>query len=262
MRYYCVSDVHGYYDCLIDALDKAGFYTDDKPHKLVVCGDLLDRGSQANKVIEFMLQLQSEDKLIYISGNHEDLLLECMYDICIGNLLYVVGRHSHHMHNGTFDTLLQISNMTIYEALESPDELISRVRSSDYYKNLLPLCLDYYETPGYILTHGWIPCISIDNIRGKVYEYNEQWREADSDSWNMARWLNGMDMACNYHIVEQGKTIICGHWNASYGHDVFEKKCTQWGPDADHSAYFADGIIALDASTAVSGMVNCVVIED
>ena len=47
MRYYVVADVHGFYLELQAALTEKGFYEDKEPHKLVVCGDLLDRGDEA-----------------------------------------------------------------------------------------------------------------------------------------------------------------------------------------------------------------------
>ena len=37
---------------------------------------------------------------------------------------------------------------------------------------------------------------------------------------------------------------------------------TAFGPDADFSPFYGQGVIALDACTAVSGFVNCIVIED
>ena len=33
-------------------------------------------------------------------------------------------------------------------------------------------------------------------------------------------------------------------------------------PDEDFSPFYSEGIIAIDACTAVSGRVNCIVIED
>ena len=63
-------------------------------------------------------------------------------------------------------------------------------------------------------------------------------------------------------VTEAGKTIVCGHWHTSYGHSKFEGKGTEFGKDADFSPYIAPGIIALDACTARSGIVNYIVIED
>ena len=66
MKYYVVSDIHGYYTCLEQALKEAGFFDEKEPHKLIVCGDLLDRGSEANRLIDFMLDLMDKDRLIVI----------------------------------------------------------------------------------------------------------------------------------------------------------------------------------------------------
>ena len=50
MRYYVVSDVHSFYDELISALTEKGFFEDNEPHKLIVCVDLFDRGSQSKQL--------------------------------------------------------------------------------------------------------------------------------------------------------------------------------------------------------------------
>ena len=76
MRYYVVADVHGFYSELQAALTEKGFYEDKEPHKLVVSGDLLDRGGEALKVQEFILELLKKGKVILIRGNHEDLFLD------------------------------------------------------------------------------------------------------------------------------------------------------------------------------------------
>ena len=63
-------------------------------------------------------------------------------------------------------------------------------------------------------------------------------------------------------VKEEGKTIVCGHYRASYGHTVIEGKTTAKGYPLDNTPFYGDGIIALDANTATSGFVNCIVIED
>lgn len=77
--------------------------------------------------------------------------------------------------------------------------------------------------------------------------------------WEAARWYNGMDAA---RSVTVDKTVVCGHRTASYGHCMYERKGSEFGEDADFSPYYADDIIAIDACTAVSGKMNCIVIED
>ena len=44
MRYFITADVHGFYTEFHKALDEAGYFTDPEPHKLIILGDLFDRG--------------------------------------------------------------------------------------------------------------------------------------------------------------------------------------------------------------------------
>lgn len=81
MKYYVISDIHGFYSQLVKALTKAGFFDETEPHKLIVCGDMMDRGTEAVKMQEFMLKLLEEDKLIFVRGNHEDLLISMLGDL-------------------------------------------------------------------------------------------------------------------------------------------------------------------------------------
>ena len=61
MRYYVVSDVHGFYTPLVTALKCTGFFEDTEPHKLLVLGDLFDRGSEAVKLQEDYDRRYKED---------------------------------------------------------------------------------------------------------------------------------------------------------------------------------------------------------
>ena len=55
MRYYVVADPHGYYSALMEALEEGGFFKDEQPHKLIICGDLFDRGPEAVQLQQFVL---------------------------------------------------------------------------------------------------------------------------------------------------------------------------------------------------------------
>ena len=262
MKYYVVADPHGYEEQFEKALREAGFFDEKEPCELVVCGDLLDRGEEANKIIDFLLKQKEENKLIYILGNHEDLLVQCIHKIAGGGIHEVASGMSHHYINKTWDTLLQISGMDEIAAYNNPYALIKEVLYSRFYRELLPYGQDYYETKNYIFTHGWIPCIVRGHRPYLQYEYDPDWRAEETYVWQRARWFNGMEIACKHGIIEPEKTIVCGHWHASYGHAQFEHKGSERGPDADYSPFYAEGIIALDACTARSGKVNCIVIED
>lgn len=47
VRYYVISDVHGFYTPMTDTLKRAGYFDDPQPHKLIILGDLFDRGTEA-----------------------------------------------------------------------------------------------------------------------------------------------------------------------------------------------------------------------
>lgn len=248
MKYYVTSDIHGFHTLLRDALTEAGYYRDPGPHKLVVLGDLLDRGKEALQMQDFILDLMEQEKVILIRGNHEDLYVSLVTED--GGKPF-----SHHLHNGTFDTALQLTGFDKFMARYQNWEFAAAARNTPFYYRIIPAMRNYYETEHYVFTHGWIPFF---DDYGK-YRDSQDWRGASQEEWRKARWSNGMDAAGSYRGE---KTVVCGHWHASYGHARFEHKGAEFGPDADFSPYCGDRIIALDACTAVSGRVNVLVLED
>ncbi len=257
MRYYVTADVHGFFSELKVALDEQGFFEDQGPHKLIVCGDLFDRGMEALQLQEFIMDLLSKDQVILVRGNHEDLTL---------NLLNNWHRKSylqyHHNSNGTVDTVCQLLGIDTHELYTHPENAGRAFLQTPYIQTIIPATVDYYETERYIFTHGWIPCtpISVDSNQME-YVPIEDWRNADKSAWDKARWINGM-AAAHGGITEPGKTIVCGHWHCSFGHCQYENDGGEWSNNPNFTPYYAEGIIALDACTALSGKVNCIVIED
>ena len=266
MRYYVVSDVHGFFTQMKTALSERGFFDDKDPHKLILCGDMLDRGEETLETQNFMLDLNRSESLIFVRGNHEDLMLEMLKRFNDYRFQIAIGI-SHHNSNGTFDSALKLSGMSFNDALHNPKEFVDKAMQSDFVSKLIPSSVNYFETEHYIFVHGWIPCFSDSELpawrnNARHYRFNKNWRKSTITDWENARWMNGMDMAERYGIIEQDKTIVCGHWNASYGHSKFEQKCSEFEDDADFSPYYGNGIIAIDACTAHSGLVNCIVIDD
>lgn len=235
--------------------EKIIFFFLDEPQilvgkdKLIMLGDLFDRGHEAKQLQQFILEQMEQDKIILIRGNHEDLFVELV--TTDAGMPY-----SYHKSNGTYDTALQLTGFDPVMASIRHYDFADAAKDTPFYKEIIPAMLDYFETEHYVFTHGWIP--SIPN-RDKSYSYISSWREADREQWNQARWFNGMDAA---QTADENKTIVCGHWHTSYGHSKYEHKGTEFGEDADFSPYYGPGIIAIDACTAFSGKVNCLVIED
>ncbi|MBR4800531.1 MAG: metallophosphoesterase [Clostridia bacterium] len=256
MKYYVVADPHGFYSELVSALDEKGYFDDHTPHKLIICGDLLDRGSEALKMQKFVFDLLAKDEVILIRGNHEDLMLSLIDDWDDHSF-----ERRHHLHNGTVDTVLQMSGESSVTP-ENGDRILKIARSSAFVNQIIPQTIDYFETERYIFVHGWIPCVRTQLTYSTYFNKKiEDWRNAGREDWTEARWINGMD-AWMQGVRERDKTIVCGHFHCSYGHANIEHRGSEFGEDADFSPFVADGILAIDACTAVSGKVNCVVIED
>ena len=253
MKYYIISDIHGYYNATIEALNEKGYFSDTEPHKLIICGDLLDRGKQAKEIIDFVLDLMKKNEVILIRGNHEDLLIDL-----VDNIYKYLPDPSvyHHGTNGTYKTALELARMKPLDVELYPESFRNRVLCTPFVRKIMENMIDYYETDNYIFVHGWIPCNAY-KARGKetTYSYNPNWRSASKKDWEDARWYNGM-AAHHFGVREKNKTIVCGHYHSAWGHQVFE------GKNDDFSPYYNEGIIAIDGSTAYTKKVNCIVIED
>ena len=230
-KYFCTADVHSFYDCLIEALDKAGFDRNNPNHVFVHCGDLLDRGPDARKCLEFVNSLPRK---ILIRGNHEDLLEHILFKKKYFDY--------YDFTNGRIDTISQISQIP-YGTIDSflQHAMIEDCKNDEALKTYLDSVIDYAEIGNHILVHGWIP---ISSETDEDFEINE-WKTGD---WEEARWLNGMKMWKDGYIPE-GKTIVCGHWGTMWGHK-------QYHNDFSYDAFIEKGIVALDATTVLSEQIN------
>ena len=248
MKYYVLSDIHGFYTLFRKTLRDAGYDDDPEEKKLLLLGDLFDRGAEAVELQRYILELMHSDSVILVKGNHEDLFQE-LVTTDHGRSL------RHHVHNGTYDTLERLTGLRGY-GWRANQELARAGRETPLYTEIIPAMLDYYETRNYIFTHAWLPC---ESFYGSMV-YDAAWREAGQEAWREARWLNPMDAVRT--AQPENKTVVCGHFHCSYGHFRYEGKGSEFGADADFSPYTAPGIIAIDACTAFSKRMNCVVLRD
>lgn len=99
MKYFVITDIHSFFDEMIDTLRKAGFDKDNSNHTLVSCGDLLDRGDKSLETLQF---INSLPRKILVRGNHEDLLEEC-----IARKEF----YQHDLHNGTLKTVMNLCGL-------------------------------------------------------------------------------------------------------------------------------------------------------
>ncbi len=251
IKYFVTSDIHSYFDVFHKALLAKGFEIDNPEHKLIVCGDLFDRGDQTVELFKFVKSLG--DRFIYVRGNHEDLLFDCMDEIMCGHI-----PSSHHRHNGTVKTICQFcgeNEWIIYDPTWRYRICATMQPILDWIDEK---SVDYFEVGDYVFVHGWVPC----------YKGLDDFRNATKEDWERARWDNGMEMWTYPRCRVDGKTVVCGHWHCSYGWSHIRQKRKEW-PNTSHKGwqksfepFVDDGIIALDACTAYSGLCNVVVIEE
>lgn len=250
-KFFVTSDVHGFFDIFHKSLLDKGFEIDNPEHHLIVCGDLFDRGDQVVELFEFVKSLG--DRFIYVAGNHESLLFDCMDEIYKGKV-----PRSHHFHNGTVKTICRFCGQNEWIMYDpSWREKICETMQPvlDFISDN---CVDYAEIGNYVFVHGWIPC----------HQGLDDFRNATSEDWERARWNNGMEMWRNPNCRVEGKTVVCGHWHCSYGWSHIRNERKEFpqknrkGWEKSFEPFVDDGIIAIDACTAYSDLCNVIVIEE
>lgn len=254
-KYFVVSDVHSFYPELKEALDGAGFDENNPQHFFVSCGDLMDRGDWTRKCLKFVNNLPADRKIL-IRGNHESLMEKAL---ARGEFAL------HDVKNGTAKSAYDLADYGLTTFTEK--DVIQSVKHNEEYNKYINSLIDYYETPNYIFVHGWIPCNRTDSnpyhTRGVNFTFDDNWREGN---WYDASWICGIN-AYKQGIVVPNKTIICGHWHCSYAWSelVDSKKYAEF-PDGEHKVIFdaceVPGAMFIDACTAYSQKVNCVVLEE
>lgn len=299
MKYFVVSDIHGFFNEFKSALRKVGFNKRNKNHTLVICGDIFDRGGQALDIYHYIMSIPKKRRIL-IKGNHESLYKE---------LLNKHFPEEHDFHNHTVDTFCQIAGerypedggecygipLTMERYLESgyhvsygmmadveridPEVKIewlrirNKVKDSEITKWLFSdEWKDYFEFDNYICVHSFIPLKNLDGlpshyIRNRRYEYNPNWREDSTPlEWDDATW------GCPFQKYKDGyfnkemdnnKTLICGHWCTS---DFFEELKGQYRNQRS-DIFATKGLIAIDGGVWMYGgeMIhpqNVLVIED
>lgn len=267
MRFFVVSDIHGFFDEFYYNLHKAGF----KPEEdfLISCGDAMDRGPEPRKVLEYLTTLPNK---ILIRGNHEILLEEAL------ERRYF---KTHDVSNGTAETVYDFSTSPVAFTL-SPAQVCGEMNDDSLFNSYRNLLVNYFETEHYIFVHSFIPL-------GEKIETNEDGEDWDSFNWYYSNhdnifylpdWRNALDymwedatwgnpfLLSRYN--QTGKTIVFGHFHTSYYHNKIAKTCEKEfakGPKralSDFSIAYYDkfNTIGIDACTAYTHKMNVLVLED
>lgn len=131
MRSIVIGDIHGCFRELQALLKKVRF--EQKSDRLILLGDVIDRGPDSGEVLELCRNLKEEmgERFIQLLGNHEDLMLDAyyQYDMSLWDA------------NGG-----AVTRKTLPKEKQDREDLLAYIRT-------LPL---YYETEQYICVHAAI----------------------------------------------------------------------------------------------------------
>ena len=258
LKYFCISDIHSFYEEMIHTLHINGFNMQDPTHNLIICGDAFDRGDFSLKVFEFMKILNSENRLIYIKGNHEDLLFDCIDE------LIKYGRcGEHHYSNGTVKTLSHFINEDDYWIYSTyiPTNIIESIvnNTKELRSFIQDNCVNYFTLGNKIFTHSWVPSTHYD-----------KWDEESEENilmWRNARWGNPFKQWKD-GLFPENKCIVFGHWHTSWYWSHIKQDRKEWPPKnrkdwlKSFEPVIEENIIGLDGCVAYSGKINCVVFDE
>lgn len=265
MKYFVVSDIHGFYDEFMLGLKEVNFDKDNENHTLIVLGDLFDRGPDVHSICNF---LDSLKRVIVIRGNHEDLLVQALNR---GNFIDI------DYHNGTAATIVRLSSFEVHEALRlASNELTQSLLCDDVtahttIRNRIYNMKDYFETEHYVFVHGWVPTMkslvhvnnsSIDKL---IWEIRPDWRTATKEQWTDARWTLATDIfaAKSEELYVPNKKMVCGHCAAALVHNLVKYGHTKnFHNIYNFEPYVDDKMIVMDCCTAASHMIKVMVLED
>lgn len=183
---FVVSDIHGHYTVLKDALYEAGFDPEQSDHTLLALGDYFDRGSESYEVYTYLRDLDRRGKARFILGNHDLFMLEFLEgkdDRTQFNIL----------HNGFLETLKSFTGEKDLDPfavdLERLRKKVNKVAPDLYdWLDSMPLYIEHEDT---VFTHG--------GIDGD----NPDWRKTPRERfvWNYQDQLTPLE----------GKRTVVGH---------------------------------------------------
>lgn len=237
MKYFCVSDIHGHYDVLKRDLEASGWDPNNIGHKLIVIGDMVDRGPQNKEVLEFLYQLHKENKAIIIMGNHDMFLL----DFLNGKFTKTSFNFLYNGHKETIEQLLGHTPNKQAKFEQDQQELL------DKYPHLLEFLSElppFYEIGKYIFVHGGVDASL------------EDWRQ---DSLYNFTWRSQAQMP-----PVPGKIVVCGHRQNVYLRAPNNYKEYLKHPETFPNMFktlYLKGSIHIDGSVVATKRVNVLVLD-
>ncbi|MED3792479.1 metallophosphoesterase family protein [Niallia alba] len=221
---FVVSDIHGQYDHFVELIQ----HWDRETQKLLILGDMIDRGKNSLKVVQEAMKLKQlyGNQVIVLKGNHEDMLLNfldepgCDY----GELFFRNGGNTTAWEFADDEHLMFKSYAERAELIKQRKDEINFIRNTR----------DYYEFGDVLFVHAGIDTFISD------------WRKTETHKfyWNRGWWN---------HRNETGKTIVYGHTPTQLLHK--DKSNDIWINEANK-------YINIDGGAVFGGQLNGIVIDN
>ncbi|HEX7820752.1 MAG TPA: metallophosphoesterase family protein [Sphingobium sp.] len=81
-RIYAIGDIHGRYDLMKSLLsmieDHSAAQNSRKPARIIILGDMIDRGPDSDKVLRSLRHRAKKDDTTVLLGNHEEMMLRAI----------------------------------------------------------------------------------------------------------------------------------------------------------------------------------------
>ena len=210
MKYFFISDIHGQYGKMLNALTQAGF--NKEKDTIVSLGDPFDRGDKSKEVLNYLMSCPNR---ILVWGNHDWRLKNLM----IGKGWF----QDYDFHNGVPATLCSLTGRKPYDSdvgtmrlLLNTDVRYKEIGSKLYqYFNECVCAVEFKDLVG---CHAWVPyyILATKQVYGMPTEetlmLNSDWRHAVSEEWYESTWANTEQCLKNGIFIE--KNMIVGHWHA------------------------------------------------
>lgn len=182
-RLLAIGDIHGCSLALDQLLQAVGLKCTDK---IVTLGDYIGKGPDSKGVIERLIQLNQQNQLIPLKGNHEIELLEAF---------------DNKYHLAKWLNLRGESTLLSYSSKKNKD---LSVIPSHHWRFLRKTCLKYWSTDRFMFVHANLnPLVSLEQQN----DYNMFWEKL----YNPAPHYSGKTMICGHTSQKDGKPLNLGY---------------------------------------------------
>ncbi len=218
-RYYIVGDIHGHLSKLKKIISAVS--NDIKAEdKFIFLGDYIDRGPCSFEVIDYLIDLSSKYKTVFLTGNHEDMLIRF---VTKGD------NYNNYIRNGGGYTIKSyIANMNDFIIPEHHIKFFNSLKL--YYENdefiavhagLNPEALNIKEQKRYDLI--W--------IREEFYQYLGRWEKTIIFGHTPTPYITNSDSI----YIDESRNIIGIDTNAMS--DGYPLTCLRWPDRKVYQAY-------------------------